>query len=91
MRLKYRIEDGLVVLFCVVISGYSSRQVLQGLLDKVWLANRWQGRFYAGISERCRKFVVEVHSLNKKDDLSKSEFVRQIKMRLPKEKTVVIE
>jgi|WetSurMetagenome_2_1015567.scaffolds.fasta_scaffold544008_1 hypothetical protein len=90
MQLKYRIEDGLVVLFSVVIAGYSSKQVLQDLLDKVWLANRWHTRFYCGITERCRKFVIEVHALNKKDELSKSEFVRQFKMRCPTTKNIII-
>jgi hypothetical protein len=90
MALKYRIEEGLVVLFSILISGYNSKQVLQDLLDRVWLANRWQTRFYCGITERCRKFVIEVHSFNKKDELSKAEFIRQLKMRCPTTKNIVI-
>jgi len=90
MKLKYRIEEGFIVLFAVVIAGYNSKQVLQDMLDKVWLANRWGTRFYCGITERCRKFVVEVHAVNKKDELSKNEFIRQLKMRCPTTKNIII-
>lgn len=90
MRLKYRIEEGVIVLFSVIIMGYASKQVLQFMLDKIWLANRWQGRFYAGIRENGRGFTVEINSFNKKDDLTKSDFIRQVKAHAPKNKLITV-
>jgi hypothetical protein len=90
MQLKYNIEEGFIVLFSVVIDGYSSIQIVKDLLDKIWMSNRWNSRFYCSVKDRCRKHVVEVRSLNKKDELSRAEFIRQISMRTPKTKKITI-
>jgi hypothetical protein len=90
MQLKYRIEEGLVVLFSVVVAGYNNKQVVRDVLDKVWLSNRWQSRFYCGISDRCGKFVIEVHAFNKKDELSRSDFIKQLKRWCTTTKTIII-
>jgi hypothetical protein len=90
MRLKQNIEEGIVLLFIVEVFGYNSKVVLSDLLNKMWLSNRWMNRFYFSVSERCHKFVINVSTLNRKEDMNKVEFVKQFKARIPKDKKIVI-
>ena len=85
MRLKTNVEDGVIMLFSVTISGYT-QAVLKDLLQRLWLKNRYTSRFYFAVKQRCYSFVVDVTTFNRKETLYKEEFIRLIKGVVPKEK-----
>lgn len=80
--IKFDMEDGVIVLFSVFISGLTKIGI-EHVLKTVWSRNRLQGRFYYNIVARYEKFVVEVVVFNKKQMLSKALCVSQIKKYLP--------
>jgi hypothetical protein len=90
MRLKTNVEGGVILLFNVVIFGYS-KLALAAMIEKIWLNHRWAGRFYFSINERCYKHVINVTTLNRKEILSKEDFVRLVKGAVPKGKKYTID
>jgi hypothetical protein len=90
MRLKTNIEDGVILLFNVVVFGYS-KPVLEGVLSKMWLDKRWKGRFYFSVKDRCHKYVVDLATFNRKECLYKHDFIKMLKLQIPKGKKITID
>jgi len=77
-------EETLIDCFSIRVIGYFSREIVQNLLEKLWLKNRWTGRFYFAIQPKgIATFVVAMTKFKEKDDLDKASFVKELKSLLP--------
>lgn len=72
-----------IQMFEVQISGIPNKEILNHILERMWAANRWAGRFYCGVRQVCYHMVVEVSKEKKKDEMSRVEFINKLRKLIP--------